>query len=165
MDGISKLAFSISATSRPPRGEEQHARDYYFLSQKEFDRAVEDGKFLEWEQVYPGQCYGTLEAEVERLWKEDKVVIFDVDVVGGLNLKSKLGSAAFAVFIQPPGMEALESRLRGRGTETEEKIQMRLKKASREMESAKHFDFILVNDELDRAVQEGLDEVNQFISS
>ena len=165
LDGHPEFAFSVSATSRAPRGREEHGVDYYFLSPEEFDAGVAAGDFLEWEEVYPGARYGTLRSEVERLWAEGKVVFFDVDVEGALRLKKKFGGDALAVYIEAPSLEILEQRLRQRGTDTEEKIQIRLGKAGREALRAPHFDVRLVNDELDRATGELKAVVDAFIRS
>jgi guanylate kinase len=129
-----ELSFSISATSRAPRGEEKHGQDYYFLSAEDFQKRTQNDEFLEWEEVYAGTYYGTLKSEVQRLWDEGKTVVFDIDVVGGLNLKKIFGPQALAMFVQAPSIQVLEQRLRGRGTDSEEKIAERLAKASTEME-------------------------------
>ena len=163
LDGHPEFAFSVSATSRAPRGREEHGVDYYFLSPEEFDAGVAAGDFLEWEEVYPGARYGTLRSEVERLWAEGKVVFFDVDVEGALRLKKKFGGDALAVYIEAPSLAILEQRLRQRGTDTEEKIQIRLGKAGREALRAPHFDVRLVNDELDRATGELKAVVDAFV--
>ena len=127
------LGFSISATSRPPRGEEKDGVDYYFLSEDEFRQKIEEEAFIEYEEVYQGAFYGTLRSEVERLWKEGKNVLFDIDVIGGLNVKEQYPEETLAVFVQPPSLEELEKRLRERKTETEEKIQQRLDKSAKEL--------------------------------
>ncbi|MCB0481555.1 MAG: guanylate kinase [Flavobacteriales bacterium] len=158
------LAFSISATSRPKRGAEVDGKDYYFLSASDFRTKVANGDFIEWEEVYPDQMYGTLKSEIERIWASGRHVIFDVDVVGGLNLKRFFGDAALGIFVQPPDLETLESRLRGRGTETEEKIQTRLAKATSELERSDEFDFILVNHHLFSAFEIAEQKVKQFIT-
>ncbi len=160
-----QLAFSISATSRPPRGAEKNGTDYFFLSADEFAKKAKAGEFLEWEEVYKGTAYGTLRSEVERLWAEDKHVIFDIDVVGGLNLKKHFGNKALAVYVKVSNNETLEKRLRGRGTDSEEKIQQRLAKAKEEQKLAPQFDHILVNDDLERAQQEAVEKVQQFLNS
>lgn len=147
-----ELEFSVSATSRPVRGDENHGSDYYFFSVDEFRKRVADGEFVEWEEVYPGQMYGTLQAEVDRIWRKGHHVIFDVDVKGGINLAKKFGERALSVFVMPPNMEALEKRLRFRATEPEEKIQMRLAKAKSELDDAVYFDTVLVNDNLEEAL-------------
>jgi guanylate kinase len=159
------LEFSISATSRSSRGEEKHGEHYYFLSPNEFRSAIENEEFLEWEEVYPDQFYGSLKSEVIRLWGIDKAVIFDIDVVGALNLKKQFGSKSIAIFIEPPTFETLEQRLRGRGTETEEKIQIRLGKAREELSRSVEFDYVVVNDDLEKATQEVRDLINDFLSN
>lgn len=161
---IPELAFSISACSRDPRGEEEHGKHYYFLGIEGFKRKIDGGEFIEWEEVYTDNFYGTLASELERIWGEGKTVIFDVDVVGGLNLKKIMGDNALAIFVQPPSFEALESRLRFRSTETEEKISMRLAKAQIELARAPEFDYILLNDDLQRACKEAKEIVHKFIS-
>ncbi|HAX93282.1 MAG TPA: guanylate kinase [Bacteroidales bacterium] len=158
------VAFSVSATSRLPRSGELNGRDYYFLSPEEFKKKVEGNEFLEWEEVYHGTCYGTLKSEVDRIWQEGKSVIFDVDVVGGLNIKNIYGEKALAIFVQPPSVEALRSRLRGRSTETEEKINMRISKAEYELGFANRFDYVLVNDQLEIALDEAETIVRAFLS-
>lgn len=158
------LQFSVSATSRPPRGEEKHGEHYYFLSASEFRDAIKDEAFLEWEEVYPDQFYGTLKSEVERLWNDGKAVIFDIDVIGGLNLKKMFGKKALALFVQPPSEMELAKRLRGRATDTEEKIQMRLAKAREELASAQAFDHVIVNDDLKLATEETQQLIDQFLA-
>ena len=150
------LAFSVSATTRPPRGTEQNGVDYHFLSVEEFRARIDAGELLEWEEVYPGKFYGTLHAELERLWAEGKTVLFDVDVVGGANLRRLLGDGALAIFIQPPSLEALRARLEGRGTDAPERIEERLAKAQWELDQKGAFDKVLVNDDLDAACAEAL---------
>lgn len=157
------LAFSISATSRAPRGKEREGQDYYFFSDEEFKEKVQAGDFLEWEEVYSGTKYGTLRSEVERLWSEGKTVIFDIDVVGGLNLKALYGDQALAVFVMPPSIEELERRLRGRQTESEDKIRQRLAKARKEIGRADRFDRVLMNQDLDRAKAEAYRLVKLFL--
>ena len=161
---MKNLEFSISATSRQPRGEEKHGEHYYFLSPDEFRKAVGDDAFIEWEEVYPDNFYGSLKSEVERLWKAGKAVIFDIDVVGGLNLKKQFGEKAIAIFIQPPNEKELEKRLRGRGTDTEEKIQTRLGKAKEELARAPEFDVVVVNDDLDKAANEARVVIESFLA-
>ena len=148
------LEFSISATSRPPRGEERDGREYYFLSAGEFRRRVAAGEFVEWEEVYAGCYYGTLHAEVERLWGSGATVLFDVDVVGGLNIKRALDDRALALFVQPPSIDALRQRLVGRGTDSPGRIEQRLAKAGHEIAFANRFDAVIVNDDLPRALAE-----------
>ena len=148
------LAFSISATSRPPRGQEVDGKDYYFLSQKEFEQNIRDGAFLEWEEVYPGQHYGTLLEEVNRLLEEGKNVVFDIDVIGGLNIKKQFKDEALALFVQPPSIEVLAQRLEQRGTDSSEKIHMRLEKARLELSQAPNFDHAVINESLDQAIEQ-----------
>lgn len=157
------LAFSISATSRPPRGNEIDGKDYYFLSEQDFKQRVFNGDFLEWEEVYSGSMYGTLREEVERIWAEGKTVIFDMDVVGGLNLKSLYGDKALAVFVKPPSMEELEARLRGRATDSDDKIRQRLAKARKELGRADRFDHVLLNNDLDTAKKEATNLIKVFL--
>lgn len=160
---ISELAFSISACSRAPRHGEVHGKDYYFLGVEGFKQKIDDGAFVEWEEVYTDNFYGTLVSELERIWSEGKTVIFDVDVVGGLNLKKIMGENALAIFVQPPSFEDLERRLRSRSTETEEKIAVRLEKAHIELDRAPEFDYILLNDDLEKAFKEATEIVRKFI--
>ncbi|MFY8138572.1 MAG: guanylate kinase [Flavobacteriales bacterium] len=160
-----RLSFSVSATSRPKRGHEQDGKDYYFLSSEDFLIRAKAGEFVEWEEVYKDQYYGTMKSEIERIWAEGKNVIFDVDVVGGLNLKKIFGDRALAVFVQPPSIEVLNFRLRNRSTETPEKIAMRIEKAKHEMAFAPKFDMILVNDKLPEALAQAELRVQEFIAS
>ena len=155
--------FSISATSRQPRGKEQHAIDYYFMTNEEFRERVERDEFVEWEEVYAGTCYGTLKSEMERIWAKGKVIIFDVDVMGGINLKRLFGDDACSVFIMPPSMEELERRLRGRGTDAEEVIVKRIAKAEFELSKAPEFDYVVVNDDLQVAVDETAAIITNFL--
>lgn len=155
--------FSISATSRKPRGEERDGKDYYFLSNEEFKACVERGEFVEWEEVYQGTCYGTLKREMERIWAKGNIILFDVDVMGGISLKRLFGDDACSVFIMPPSIEELECRLRGRGTDAEEVILKRIAKAEFELSKAPEFDHIVVNDKLDDAVSEVEKILNDFI--
>lgn len=155
--------FSISATSRKPRGEERDGKDYYFLSNEEFKACVERGEFVEWEEVYQGTCYGTLKREMERIWAKGNIILFDVDVMGGISLKRLFGDDACSVFIMPPSIEELERRLRGRGTDAEEVILKRIAKAEFELSKAPEFDHIVVNDKLDDAVSEVENILNDFI--
>jgi guanylate kinase len=163
MQQLPVLQFSVSATSREKRDHEIHGKDYFFLSPEQFRAHIHSNDFLEWEEVYPDHYYGTLKSEVERIFEEGKVVIFDVDVVGGLNLKEYFGSEALAVFVKPPTEQDLEARLRFRNTETEEKIQLRLSKAKHELAFEDRFDTIIVNADLDMAKEESLEKVKQFI--
>lgn len=149
-----KLQFSISATSRQPRGGECHGREYYFLTPEEFASRVKKGDFVEWEEVYPGTCYGTLRTEVERVVGNGGNLIMDIDVKGALNVKRQFGDDAVAIFVMPPSVEELERRLRGRATDSEESVRKRLDKAEYEMTFAPKFDIEVINDSLDRAVEE-----------
>ena len=147
----SDVAFSVSATNRPPRGSERNGVDYHFLSTESFQQRIESGDFLEWEEVYDGRFYGTLRAAVDAVWQSGKHVVFDVDVEGGIRLKEILGDHIRSVFVSPPSLEILEQRLRLRATDSEEDIVRRLAKAERELGRAEHFDVILVNDDLETA--------------
>ena len=158
-----KLSFSISATSRPPRGTEKDGVEYYFLSPDEFRSRIEKGDFLEYEEVYKDRFYGTLKSEVERLLKAGRNVVLDVDVVGGVNIKKIYGERAKSIFIQPPGLTELRKRLEGRGTDSPEVIENRLQKAEYELSFAPKFDTVIVNDLLEKAQQEALDTVTAFI--
>lgn len=159
------LEFSVSATCRAPRGQEQNGREYYFFTQEEFKRRIAAGEFLEYEEVYPGCYYGTLLSEVERIWAEGHTVLFDVDVVGGLNIKKKFGAQALSVFIQAPSVEVLQHRLIGRGTDAPDKIAQRVAKAEYEMSFAGRFDTIIVNDCLEEALAEAERKVREFLAS
>ncbi|MDE6638610.1 MAG: guanylate kinase [Muribaculaceae bacterium] len=147
------LGFSVSATSRAPRGTEQHGVEYYFISHEEFKSRADAGEFVEWEEVYPGTCYGTLKSEVQRVTDEGQNLIMDIDVKGGINVKKCFGDQAITIFILPPSKEELERRLRGRGTDAEDVIKKRLDKADFELSFASQFDISVVNDDLDRAVE------------
>ena len=158
-----QLEFSISATSRAPRGNEQDGRDYYFFTQEAFRQAVADDRFVEWEEVYQGTCYGTLRSEVERIWNKGHVILFDVDVIGGLNLRRIFGDEACAIFVMPPSIEVLRQRLEGRGTDAPEVIQRRIDKAAFELTKADGFDHIVLNDRLDDAIAETARILENFI--
>lgn len=160
-----RLAFSVSACSRPPRGAEQEGIHYYFLTPERFEEKIKEGAFFEWEEVYAGMLYGTLKSEMERIWAADQVVVFDVDVVGGLRIKELLKQDVLAIFIQPPSIEELEQRLIKRQTDAPEKIQMRIAKAAEEIQSASAFDCIVVNDELQTAISEVSHLIDQFLNS
>lgn len=155
--------FSISATSRQPRGQEQDGKDYYFLSNEEFKARVERDEFVEWEEVYQGTCYGTLKCEMERIWANGHIILFDVDVMGGISLKRLFGDDARSIFIMPPSIEELERRLRGRGTDAEEVILKRIAKAEFEISKAPEFDNVVINDKLEDAVAEVTKIINDFI--
>lgn len=159
-----EFEFSISATSRAPRGEEQHGREYYFFSAEEFRQMIAEDKFVEYEEVYSGSFYGTLKSEVERIWAKGHIIVFDIDVQGGVNLKRIFGDQAFSVFIQAPSVEILRERLIGRATDTMEAIEKRVAKAASEMEfAAGKFDYVLINDDLQTAFKEAEKAVNDFI--
>lgn len=160
----SRLAFSVSACTRKQRANEVHGKDYYFLTQSEFKAKVENGEFLEYEEVYGGNFYGTLKTEIDRIWSEGKAVIFDVDVEGGLNIKKHFGASALAVFVKPPSVEVLEQRLRYRSTETEETLNMRVGKAVKELGYEHMFEVVLLNESLDKALLEAEKLVNDFLS-
>ena len=160
-----KLAFSISATSRPPRGKEQHGVEYFFLSPEEFRQRIDNDEFLEYEEVYPGRFYGTLKAQVEKQSEEGQNVLFDVDVKGGVNIKQYYGDRALSLFIQPPSIEALRSRLEKRGTETPEVINDRIARAEFELGFAPQFDKVVINDDLEIAKAETLQIIKDFINN
>lgn len=149
-----RLGFSVSATSRAPRGNEEHGREYYFLSPEEFDRRVEAGEFVEWEEVYAGTKYGTLRQEIERVVNQGRNLVMDIDVKGALNVKREFGNDAISIFVMPPSVEELENRLRSRATDSNESIRCRLDKAEYEMSFAPQFDRTVINDNLDLAVSE-----------
>tara|TARA_R110002126_G_scaffold99202_3_gene230328 strand:+ start:34788 stop:35381 length:594 start_codon:yes stop_codon:yes gene_type:complete len=157
------LEFSISATSREPRGEEKNGEDYYFISLKEFKNHIKGDDFLEWEEVYRDNFYGTLKSEVERIWALKKHVIFDIDVAGGLRIKKKFPAETLSVFVKPPSIDELKIRLKKRKTESEEKINMRIAKASIELATAPQFDKIIKNYELEVALKEAEELVSGFL--
>ena len=160
-----ELEFSISATSRAPRGQEQHGVEYYFFTADEFRQMISEEKFVEYEEVYAGSFYGTLKSEVERIWAKGHTIIFDIDVQGGVNLKRIFGDQAFSVFIQAPSVEILRERLVGRGTDTDEAIERRVAKAASEMEfAAGKFDYTLINDDLTTALAEAEKVVGDFLA-
>lgn len=155
--------FSISATSRQPRQGERDTVDYYFLSPDEFESRVQHGDFLEWEEVYAGTRYGTLKSEIDRIWDSGKVIIFDVDVNGGMNIKRYFGSDALAIFVMPPSVEVLEQRLRNRGTESEDSIAKRLGRSADELKKAPQFDITIINDDLHKAVDETRKAISNYL--
>ena len=157
------LAFSVSATSRPPRGAEQHGVEYYFLSTEEFKQRIANDEFLEYEEVYENRFYGTLKAPIEKQLEEGYNVVFDVDVVGGCNIKKYYGERALSIFIQPPSVEELRKRLVGRGTDTPEVIESRIAKAEFELGFADKFDIVIVNDDLDKAKEDTLTTLKKFL--
>lgn len=159
------LAFSISATSRAPRGTEQHGVEYYFLSPEEFKQRIANNEFLEYEEVYENRFYGTLKAPIEKQLEEGYNVVFDVDVVGGCNIKKYYGDRAISIFIQPPSIEELRKRLIGRGTDTMDVIEDRIAKAEFELGFADKFDVVIVNDDLETAKEEALSTLQTFLKS
>jgi guanylate kinase len=158
------LEFSISATSRQPRLEEINGKDYYFLNINTFREKIAADEFIEWEEVYKDNYYGTLKSELKRIWGKGNIVVFDVDVKGGMNLKQIFGKNTLAIFVIPPSVEELEHRLRHRGTETEEKIIQRLIKANYELKLVTNFDLQIVNDDLKISVEKAYKEIKKFIS-
>jgi len=163
VDNRFNFEFSISAASRKKRGKEVHGKDYYFLSAEEFKNKIANNEFVEWEEVYKDQYYGTLKSEIERIRNKGNHVIFDVDVVGGLNVKKQFTDECLTIFIQPPSIKELEKRLRHRGTETEESLKKRLAKAEHEMTYSKDFDVAVVNDVLNVAVKEVKELLIEFL--
>ncbi len=157
--------FSISATSRPPRGTEQNGVEYFFLSPEEFKEGIANNEFVEYEEVYPGRFYGTLKSQVEKQLAEGQNIIFDVDVVGGCNIKRFYGDRALSVFIQPPSIEELRKRLEGRGTDSPETINSRIAKAEFELSYAPKFDIVVVNDQLEKAEAQTLEAIRNFLNS
>ena len=159
-----EIEFSVSATSRAPRGQEKNGVEYHFFTADEFRRLITEDKFVEYEEVYAGSFYGTLKSEVERIWNKGNVIIFDVDVKGGVNLKKYFGDKALSVFIQAPSVEVLRDRLIARGTDSLEAIEKRVAKAAEEMTYADKFDYILVNDNLEKALEEAELIVDKFLA-
>jgi guanylate kinase len=159
-----RLAFSVSACTRKQRANEVHGKDYYFLSHEDFKQKIAENEFLEYEEVYGGNFYGTLKSEVDRIWAEGKAVLFDVDVEGGLNIKEYFGENALAIFVKPPSVEVLEDRLRFRSTETEETLKMRVDKAVHELVYESKFEHVLLNNELNAALREAENLINQFLT-
>jgi len=160
-----QLAFSISACTRQPRGNEVDGKDYYFISQEDFLHKIAQKEFVEFEEVYAGAYYGTLRSEIERIWADNKAVIFDIDVIGGLHLKNKFKDQALAIFVQPPSLEVLSQRLYGRGTDTIDKLNERIEKAKKELKYADQFDVILENDDLTTACDKAEKLIDRFIST
>lgn len=160
-----QLEFSISATSRSPRGAELDGVDYYFMSAEEFSTRVDNEEFIEHEEVYKGTSYGTLRAEIDRIWSNGNIVVFDIDVVGALNIKRIFGENSLSIFIMPPSIDALRERLQSRATDTPAAIEKRLSKAEHEITYASKFDTIIINDDLETAVEEALDVVGRFLES
>lgn len=157
------LQFSVSATSRLPRNGEVDGKDYYFLSAEDFKQKIKNNEFIEWEEVYTDKFYGTYHSEITQIWEKGNHVIFDVDVLGGINLKKIFGSSAYSIFIMPPSVEELEKRLRGRNTDAEEIIKQRIEKAVYELSFAEKFDRIIINDNLESAKEEAYQVIKSFI--
>lgn len=164
LNSYPQIAFSVSATTRPRRGTEEHGKDYYFLRPEEFQQRIQQGDFVEWEEVYPGGFYGTLKEEVERIWAAGKHVVFDVDVKGGVTLKKIFGDRAISFFVMPPSIDVLEKRLKSRGTDPEESIRNRVNKAFSEIEYYHHFDYIIINDKLEIAKAEVKGLIDDFLA-
>lgn len=164
MSQIDDLVFSISATSRVPRGEERNGIEYYFLSKEEFEQKIDSNDFVEWEEVYAGRYYGTLKSEITRIRESGKSVIFDVDVVGGVNIKKLYADEALSIFIKPPSIEELRTRLISRGTDSKEEIEKRIGKAAYELEFENKFDKVIVNDNLKIAKVELIKVVKEFLT-
>lgn len=164
LERYNQFEFSISATSRAPRGAERNGVDYYFLSAEEFAEKVAQDAFVEWEEVYAGTSYGTLKSEVERIWSMGNIILFDVDVMGGINLKRIFGDKACSIFIMPPSIEELRRRLIGRATDSMEVIEKRVSKAAFEIEKAPEFDHTVINDDLEKAVEDTRAIINQFLA-
>jgi guanylate kinase len=159
------LEFSISVTTRTPRGREKNGKEYYFISAEDFRQRIRKNEFTEWQEVYRDQFYGTLKSEIERIWADKKHVIFDVDVKGGINLKNIFGNKAISIFIMPPSVKELEKRLLRRATDDRSKIKVRVEKAIEEMKLAGNFDHIVINDNLERAQNEAYQMVKSFVNS
>ena len=157
------LSFSVSATSRRKRKTETGGKDYYFISPAEFQKKIDAGEFIEWEQVYDGTYYGTLKNEINRVWSQNKIIVFDVDVKGGINLKKYFGKSGLSIFIKVQDIATLESRLRHRETETEQSLEARLVKARSEMKFENEFDLVILNDNLENACRQTLKKVQEFI--
>jgi guanylate kinase len=157
------LSFSVSACSRARRDNETDGIDYHFLTVDEFQKEIKEDSFLEWEEVYKNQYYGTLKSEVERIWKEGKTVIFDVDVVGGINIKKQYQKECLSIFIMPPSLAVLEERLQKRGSESKESLQKRVAKAKEEIEKRKEFDQVILNDDFEVACMETMEVIQKFI--
>jgi len=158
-----RLSFSVSACTRLPRPGERDGKDYYFLKEEVFKQKIQENAFLEWEMVYTGKYYGTLNAELERIWKQNCFPLVDIDVKGALNIKKKFGTQALSLFIKAPSMESLRKRLLSRGTETAESLQERLDKAREELTSEPKFDFVVINDELEPAITETINIIDHFL--
>ena len=165
LKNMPELSFSVSACSREKRDNETHGKDYYFLGVEGFKNKIKEAAFLEWEQVYENQYYGTLKSEIERIWSEGKTVIFDVDVIGGLNIKKQYPKECLSLFIMPPSVDVLRERLSGRGSESEKKLEMRLAKAEQEISKNQEFDKVILNDDFGIACEETMEVITNFINS
>jgi guanylate kinase len=165
LKNMPKISFSVSACSREKRDNETHAKDYYFLGVEGFQNKIKEDAFLEWEEVYENQYYGTLKSETERIWSEGKTVIFDVDVIGGLNIKKQYPKECLSLFIMPPSVDVLRQRLSGRGSESEAKLEMRLAKAEQEISKNQEFDKVILNDDFGIACEETMEVITNFINS
>jgi len=163
LDSGLNLSFSVSATTRPLRGDEKDGTDYYFLTKTDFKTRVENNEFVEWEEVYKDILYGTLYSELDRIWSNGHNVLFDVDVKGGINLKKRFGTDSIAIFVMPPSVEELENRLIKRATDSPEKIKMRVEKAREELGLANQFDTVIINKQLDQAKSEAFKIVSSFL--
>ena len=163
LEMVPDLEFSVSATTRSPRGKEKHGKDYYFITTEDFRERIRNDEFAEWQEVYKDHYYGTLKSEIKRIWAAGKHVVFDVDVRGGMNLKNTFTTKAISIFIRPPSVKELEKRLLGRGTDNPEKIKMRLAKAVEEMKLAGRFDHVVINDNLEQARNEVCKMVRSFL--
>ena len=165
LKNMPELSFSVSACSREKRDNETHGKDYYFLGVEDFQNKIKEAAFLEWEEVYENQYYGTLKSEIERIWSEGKTVIFDVDVIGGLNIKKQYPKECLSLFIMPPSVDVLRERLSGRGSESETKLEMRLAKAEQEISKNQEFDKVILNDDFGIACEETMEVITNFINS
>ena len=165
LKSMDELSFSVSACSREKRDNETHGKDYYFLGVEGFQNKIKEDAFLEWEQVYENQYYGTLKSEIERIWSEGKTVIFDVDVIGGLNIKKQYPKQCLLLFIMPPSLEVLAERLIGRRSESDESLQKRLDKAEEEIAQNQQFDRVILNDDFEIACEETVEVITNFIKS
>ena len=165
LKNMPELSFSVSACNREKRDNETHGKDYYFLGVEGFQNKIKEDAFLEWEEVYENQYYGTLKSEIERIWSEGKTVIFDVDVIGGLNIKKQYPKECLSLFIMPPSVDVLRERLSGRGSESEAKLEMRLAKAEQEISKNQEFDKVILNDDFGIACEETMEVITNFINS
>lgn len=165
LKNIKTLSFSVSACSREKRENEINGKDYHFLTVKKFKKNIEENAFLEWEEVYKNQYYGTLKSEVQKIWDHNKIVIFDIDVIGGLNIKNQYAKDCFSIFIMPPSIEALRKRLSNRGSENQEMIERRLSKAQQEIERRQEFDSVILNDDFESACEKAKNQIINFIKS